>query len=111
MVGAYETVMTSLLCFSSYMQPCQAVVHSYVSCSQIFFATVTIHAHIQSGPSGNVYQIVMRMWQNLHVTLVKHTVKDARSLLQKVDAILRLKHDKSVSTYKGVDPENFKGYY
>ena len=39
------------------------------------------------------------MWQNLHVTLVKHTVKVVHSLLQKADVILRLKHDKSVSTY------------
>lgn len=39
------------------------------------------------------------MWQNLHVTLVKHTVKVGLGLLQKTDVILKLKHDKSVSTY------------
>ena len=43
------------------------------------------------------------MWQNLTVLPVKHTVKDARELHQKVDAILKVKHDESVSTQHILD--------
>ena len=82
-----------------YVQACQAVIHSYVSCFHNFLNTVMAPAHTQNGHSGNVSQTVLWMWQNLIVAPVKHTVKGEHELHQKVDVILKVKQDESVSTW------------